>query len=323
MTHLFPVAALGLAVIFAQPLQAQEYPLSIETKFGTSVIESQPQRVATVDYAGTDDILALGFQPLTARYWFGDYDNSIWPWAQPYLTDEPEVLRGNLNFEQIAATDPDVIIAIRSGITDEEYDRLSQIAPVVAVPPGMGDYELTWDQRAMVVGRALGKEDEAAARVAAIRDRLAEVAAAHPGWAGTTFAMATFWDGSVGLYSAGDSGTSLIASMGLQVPDAVKDLSVPGEYYVTLSQEMLPVLDQDVLFWYTTADNMAGIDGLELRPLMRAYKEGREVMLPDTSMSSGALSYGSLLSLPAAIDALVPQIEAAADGDPATAVVTP
>ena len=44
------------------------------------------------------------------------------------------ILRHILPFDQIADTQPDVILAAYSGLTQEDYDTLSKIAPVVAYP---------------------------------------------------------------------------------------------------------------------------------------------------------------------------------------------
>jgi len=314
-------ALVAATVCVAATSQADtQYPLSLDHTFGTSVIPEQPERVATVDYAGGDNLLALGYQPLTVRYWFGEYGNAVWPWAQPLLESEPEVIRGELNFEQIAKTNPDVILAIRSGITEEDYEQLSKIAPVVAVPEGVGDYSLTWQERARIVGRVLNKQDEVDTRISAIEDQLAAVDNAHPEWDGKTFAMATYWNG-VGVYSAEDTGVILIENMGLTVQPAVEELTEAGEFYITLSEEKLPLIDADVLFWYTTGDARQQIESLVLRPSMNAYQEGREIFLPGNSIRNGALSYSTLLSLPKAIEVLTPLIERAVDGDPDTEVL--
>lgn len=312
-------ASIAALVSTAPALAETEYPLTIEHKFGTSVIPEQPQRVATVDYAGGDNLLALGYQPLTVRYWFGEYDNGVWPWAQPLLTSEPEVIRGELNYEQIAETRPDVILAIRSGISQEDYEQLSKIAPVVAVPKGVGDFSLTWDERARLVGRVLNKEADVEARIEDIRARMAEVDEAHPEWDGKTFAMATYWNG-VGVYSAEDAGVRFIENLGLEVKPAIEDMTDKGEFYISLSEEQLPVIDADVLFWYSSDEARKQIDALALRPQLDVYKEGREIFLPTNSQRNGALSYGTLLSIPVAIERLTPLIERAIDGDPATEV---
>lgn len=296
------------------------YPLKVEHKYGVSVIPKKPIRVATLDWAGADNILALGYQPLTTRYWFGSYKDGIWPWARSLLTAEPSVINGEINYEQIAATKPDVIMAARSGISRQDYLQLSKIAPVIATPKGEGDYTMPWDKRARLLAQVLDKEDRGQELIAKIESQIASVKKAHPDWAGKTFAMATYWNGSVGVYSGDDMTVNLIAKMGLTLSPSVADLTRKGEFYMTLSEEELGLIDADVLFWYVTGDNKKQIESLALRPYMRAFKEGREIMLPPNSMVNSALSYSSLLSLPIAIDQIVPLIELAIDGDGSTVV---
>ena len=76
--------------------------------------------------------------------WGDDDDDGVLPWVKdqleeldaetPVLFDETE----GIDFEAVADTEPDVILAAYSGLTKEEYDTLSKIAPVVAFP------ELAW-----------------------------------------------------------------------------------------------------------------------------------------------------------------------------------
>jgi iron complex transport system substrate-binding protein len=301
------------------PSLAQTFPLEIENKFGTTVIPAQPERVATIDYAGVDNVLALGFQPLTARAWTGPYENQLWPWAQKLATADPSVLRGDLNFEQIAATDPDIILALRSGITKEDYDKLTLIAPVVAVPPGHADYDLDWVEQAELAGLALGRSAEAATRIAEIKAEAKATADAHPDWQGKTFVMMTYWDGSVGLYSGTDSSVKFVESLGLTVHPRVAGLSKPGEYYMSISEEILPELDADVVFWWAPAES-PDIAGLAARKSMRAVAEGREIFLALDSLTNGAMAHGSLLSQSEAIRRVAEKVDAAVDGDPATAI---
>lgn len=47
-------------------------------------------------------------------------------------------------------------------------------------------------------------------------------------------------------------------------------------------------------------------------------KQGRVIELTELSLANGALSFGSILSLPTAIEQMVPRLTAALDGDPAT-----
>lgn len=314
MKRLIPLIAL-----MAGPVLAQDYPLTIRNKFGETVIEAAPQRVATLNYGGADNVLAFGFQPLSVREWFGPYENTVWPWARDLLTGEPVVLSGTLDLEKIAAIAPDVIIATRSGITEAEYEKLSAIAPVVAVPPGHEDYDLNWRDRALLTGQALGRIDAAQDAMARVDRTLEALHEDHPDWAGKTFALMTYYDGSLGLYTPTDSSVQFFIDMGLTLHPRVAEISPEGQFYTSISEEVLPELDADVIFWFASP-GMAEIEALAPRRAMRAPREGREVYLTLTSEANGALSYGSVLSLIEATRSLAPMIDAALDGDPATEV---
>ncbi|MCC5973131.1 MAG: ABC transporter substrate-binding protein [Rubellimicrobium sp.] len=310
------IGALALILASALALRAQDFPLTIETRFGPTVIEAPPERVASLDYNGADNLLALGIQPVTIRDWYGDHPRALWPWADPLLTGTPTILRGVLDFEAIAATDPDVIIALWSGITAEEHTRLSLIAPVVAVPEGVGDFALAWQAQVAIMARAVGREAEAAAQVAAIGERLA--AAANPDWQGRTAAVAFAWEADgPGAYTSSDIRPQLLADLGFVTPPAIDALATGANAFaITMSPEDLSPIDGDLIVWITTDDAYPHVLSLAARPFLTAVQEGREVFT-DTELGS-AFSHSTLLSLPYAIDRLVPMIEAALDGDPAT-----
>ncbi len=309
----------GLALIVAAaPALAQDFPLTLEHSFGTTVIEAAPERVASVDYAGADDLLALGIQPVTIRYWYGDHPRAVWPWADPLLeSDAPVILRGDLDFEAIAATDPDVIIALWSGIDQEQYDKLSLIAPVVAVPEGVDAFGLPWDTRALLTGEAMGRAAEAQALVDAIRSQMAGIAAAHPDWQGLTSAVAHNWEGTPGAYTATDIRPQVMTALGFTNAPAIDAMvTEPDQFVVDLSPEDLSPLNVDLLLWVTDQAGFPHVMDMAARAYMPAVQEGREVFV-DAELTS-AFSHASLLALPYALDRMVPMIEAALDGDPAT-----
>ncbi len=121
---------------------ATAFPITIEHAYGETVIEEQPERVATVAWSNHEVPLALGVVPvgMAAADWGDDDDDGVLPWVEdkleelgaetPVLFDETE----GIDFEAVADTTPDVILASYSGLTQEDYDTLSKIAPVVAYP---------------------------------------------------------------------------------------------------------------------------------------------------------------------------------------------
>ncbi|WP_258304931.1 ABC transporter substrate-binding protein, partial [Escherichia coli] len=89
-----------------------------------------------------------------------------------------------IDFEAVAAVDPDVILAAYSGLTQSDYDTLSQIAPVVAYP----DSPWTTDWRRMIqmnsAGMGMGAEGDAL--IARMEAQIADTLAAHPALQGKT-----------------------------------------------------------------------------------------------------------------------------------------
>ncbi len=121
-----------------------EYPITIEHALGTVTLDEKPERVATVNWANHEVPLALGVVPvgMAAANFGDDDDNGLLPWVEERLeelgAETPRVvrrdrrhrLRGRLRYEP-----PDVILAAYSGLTQEDYDTLSEIAPRHRLPP--------------------------------------------------------------------------------------------------------------------------------------------------------------------------------------------
>ena len=118
------------------------FPVSIEHVYGTTTIDERPERVATVAWANHEVPLALGVVPvgMSMATWGDDDGDGVLPWVEdqlealgaevPVLFDETD----GIDFEAVADTEPDVILAAYSGITQEDYDTLSSIAPTIAYP---------------------------------------------------------------------------------------------------------------------------------------------------------------------------------------------
>ena len=314
------LTASAATLLLALPALAQEFPLTIEHKFGSTVIPAKPQRVASIDYAGIDNLLAVGVSPVTVRQWrpMDGFEHTAGPWAAPLLTTEPALIDGELDFEAIAAAEPDIIIALYSGIDQDAYDKLSLIAPVVAVPEGSSDYGLSWEDRARRVAEAVGESARAEEQIAAIADQLAAIAAAHPEWATKTAALAGFTDGAPWAYSMYDVRAKFLYEMGFSQTRAMAELADATTFWLELSAEQLEVIDADVLVYYTMDDQVQAVLDEPNRRFLKASKNGGEAFLGDLTIA--ALARVSLLSIPVALETLVPMLEAAADGDPATIV---
>jgi iron complex transport system substrate-binding protein len=299
---------------------AAAFPVAIEHKYGSTTIEAQPERVVSVGFADQDAILALGVVPVGIRDWYGDQPNAVWPWATDELGDATtEVLSSSeLNFEQIRALDPDVIVGLTSGMTDEEYETLSQIAPTVPQSDEYIDYGVPWQVVQTTIGQALGKSALAEQLVADTEQLLADVAAEHPEWDGKELAIAYEFDGQVGAYASGDGRPRLMSALGFVTPQEYDELA--GDlFFSTFSWEEVSRLDKDLVMWISSAEDIVeSIKANPLRGQLVASQEGREIFLDP--LEAGAFSFASVLSIPYLVDVLVPQIEAAMDADPATSI---
>jgi ABC-type Fe3+-hydroxamate transport system substrate-binding protein len=302
------------------------FPVTIEHKYDTTQIREAPERVVSVGVTDQDPILALGVTPVGVTDWFGDQPHAVWQWARDELGDAKPAIVGvdtELNFEQIASLRPGLIIGVSSGITEDQYDKLSQIAPTVAHSKEHADYAVPWQEQTRMIGRALGRAEKAEELIAEVEERVDEARQAHPEFQGKTAVAATPSDpGSFGAWGPGDVSGRFLTSLGFELPAEITRLTGDG-VQADISREQLGLLDVDVLLWLLNAPEER--DALANDPLYQQLdvpKEGRHVFM-EYEPFGAALFFSSVLSLPFALDGLVPQIAAAVDGDPATEVTTP
>ncbi len=295
--------------------------MTIEHKYGETTIEAAPERVVSVGFADQDPLLALGIVPVAIRDWYGDQPFATWPWATPALGDaEPTVLPSTeLNFEQIRSLDPDLIVGVSSGMTEEEYATLSGIAPTLPQSAEFIDYGVPWQEATRVIGEATGRLAEAEALIADVEGQLQAAADAHPEWDGLEAAVGyVLSETEIGAYASADPRPRLMAELGFVTPAEFDELA--GDlFYSSFSFEEMGRLDRDVLVWIS--GDPAINDQIRANPLREqlvAVDEGRELFLDQ--LQAGAFSFSSPLSIPYLLETLVPQLEAAADGDPATEV---
>lgn len=298
---------------------------TIEHKYGSTEISGTPERVVTVGLTDQDPLLALGVKPVGIREWYGGYPSATWPWAQDELGDaEQEVLPNtDINFEQVATLEPDLILGLNSGLTEQEYDTLSEIAPTVAPPGQYIDYGIPWQEQTRVAGRALGQEERAEELVAEVEARFDQAREEHPEFEGANGIV-------VGVNSEGDSYAPapyspqdvrgrFMTALGFEQPTEIGELA-GDSFFASLSRERLDLLDTaDVLIWVQLDIGFDPVRNDPLYQLLDVPQEGRDIFLEDEVLN-GALSFGTVLSLPFVLDELVPQIAAAVDGDPETEV---
>lgn len=290
---------------------AGAFPVTVAHKYGTTEVKAQPTRVVTLGLSDQDTALALGVKPVGVVDWFKERPFGNWPWAQPLWGDtQPEIVgeRDEFNFEKIAALEPDLIIAQYSGMTKENYDTLSQIAPTVGQPAKYDDYAAPWQEMTRAIGKALGKADQTEELIAGIDKRFADVRAQHPEWAGKTAAIVDPYEpGQYAVFSATDPKALFMTEMGFAVPEEITKLA-GKENATVISSERLDLVDVDRLLFLTsdpTAESRVKAD--KVYAGLKVATEGRAVFLPyEDPPLGGALSFNTVLSIPYAIDQVVP-----------------
>ncbi|MFL1376831.1 iron-siderophore ABC transporter substrate-binding protein [Nocardiopsis protaetiae] len=269
-------------------------PITIEHALGTTVIESQPERVATVNWANHEVPLALGVVPVgMAAANFGDDDgDGLLPWVDEKLQElgaEPPVLfdeTDGIDFEAVADTTPDVILAAYSGLTQEDYDTLSEIAPVVAYPETA--WGTPWQDMIAFNSQAMGMAEEGEALIADLEEEIAAAAAEHPSLEGKTAMFLTHVDTSdlseVSFYTTHDTRALFFEDLGLATPESVATASAGTDAFsLTHSAEQADTFgDVDIIVTYGGDELVEALEADPLLSQMPAVENGAIVPLPGT-----------------------------------------
>jgi iron complex transport system substrate-binding protein len=304
---------------------AEAFPVTVEHAYGETTIEAKPERVATVAWANHEVPLALGIVPvgMSKATWGDDDGDGVLPWVEDKLTelgaDTPVLFdeTDGIDFEAVADTQPDLILAAYSGITQEEYDTLSKIAPVVAYP-GVA-WATSYEDMITLESEALGLADEGQQLIADLDQQVTDSFAAHPSLAGKSI-MFAYIDpndlSQVGFYTTHDTRPTFVAGAGMTIPAVVEEESAKtDEFYVTRSAENPEdFADVDVFVTYGDPDGkmVAQIQADPLLSKIPAVKAGAIAILED-STPLAASANPSPLSIGWGIDEYFDLLAAAAD----------
>ena len=293
------------------------FPVTIEHAFGETEITAAPERVATWGWGSTEAVLALGVVPVAmGQQTYAANEDGVLPWAAEELeaigAETPAILTDDGEtppYEELVEAAPDVILAPYSGITEEQYELLSEIAPTVAFE---GEpWTTPWREVITTVGTALGLDDEAQGVLDGLDAELAAQAEAHPELAGLT--VAAVWDvaGTFYVYTPEDSRVEFLSALGLEDAPAVAELANgDSPFFYTLSYEQL---DSDVLISYhdTQAEADAVLASAAIRAIP-AVSRGQVAQVVGTELIA-AVSPPTALSLTYGLDELVASLSAAAE----------
>lgn len=255
---------LGTALAAATPEIIDEYSLEVVSEtdstrtvrhvLGESEVPKEPQRIVSLSFLLTDDLLALGVKPVASETYEADFAY-LNPLAEGII---PIPFRGDVsNLEAVLAAQPDLILvgAYNGEIYDgADYAQLSQIAPTVVINETDSYIADRW-----VFDLGVVLEEEEAARWAEYQDKLAAARAQLEAAVGNE---------KVGLFRVtsrdfriyGNVGyTSVLYNegVGLTPPELARKLAW-GKYNESVSLEVLPQLhDAEHLFISVDGDEDA------------------------------------------------------------------
>ena len=238
-----------------------EYPMTIKHALGEAVLESKPERIVTIQWANHDISLALGVVPVgfsAANFGVQD-DSGLLPWTKEKLDElgatDPNVFQDTdgLDFEAISDANPDVILAAYSGITEEEYETLTQIAPVVAYPTSA--WTTTWREQVELNAAGMGMKEEGEKLIVDTENLIAEKLSAYPQIEGKKVVWVNFSAQDLSqlhIYTPVDSRVAFLEELGLTAPESISSLITdPKSYSLNLSTENVEALfDADIIVGY-------------------------------------------------------------------------
>ncbi|MEV0050952.1 iron-siderophore ABC transporter substrate-binding protein [Saccharopolyspora shandongensis] len=285
------------------------FPANVPNRYGAAEIMAAPQRVVTLGITDHDVLLPLGVIPAGLTKW-GPWESGVGPWAEPFLGGQrPKVFGSEVDVEGVIALAPDVMIALQSALTQEQYNRLSTFNPVVAQPPNSIDYGVNWRVQAETIGQALGKQAEVAKLLADTQARIDETRQANPLFEGKTHVtVRTDSAGTYAAYTKQDARTALLEQLGLRLSPAIENLDSGGKFNVKVSKEQVSLLDADVVI--VTTAKAADVDAVRKDPLLNnlpAAKRGALVLLDDYDLTM-ALGSATVSSIPFALERLTPKL---------------
>lgn len=285
------------------------FPVRIPNRYGEAEIPGTPRSVVSLGITDHDVLLPLGVVPTGITQW-GPWDSGVGPWVQPMLEGhDPQLFGAEVDAEGVIALTPDVMVAVQSALTRDEYERLTSFNPVVAQPPNTIDYGVPWRQQAEVIGRAVGKREEAKQLIAETQAKIDRARQNNPALDGKTHVtVRTDSAGTYAAYTKQDARTALLEQLGLRLAPAIDKMDDGSEFNIKVSKEQVSLLEADVVL--VTTEQPTDVANVRNDPLLNnlpAAKRGSLVLVDDYDLTM-ALGSATVSSIPYVLDRLPEQL---------------
>lgn len=298
------------------------FPVVIKHAFGETVISEKPEKIAAISWGNQDVPLALGLIPVgVSEANYGVIDGSgLLPWTlekfselgetEPVLFDDV----AGIDYEGINNVKPDVILAAYSGITKEEYELLSEIAPVIAYPEM--PWQTYWRDQILMDSKGIGMESEGQKLVGELEGLILEKKEEYPSVDGKSAAFFYFSPQDLSkfyIYLPSDPRVAYLKDLGMVMPLSVEKLALENESFaIELSAENIDLIqDMDIIVTYGNAELLEILKNDPLIGKIPAVKRGSVAIIEDGTPLA-ASGTPSALSIPHTIDEYLEIIETAA-----------
>lgn len=315
----------------AESSQSSAGGVVIEHAHGSTTISEKPQRIVALSWMTPDIVAALGVNPVGVEEVWGADDSGFQPWFKDFVMDEygetPETIpyaEEGPNYEAIKALKPDLILGLYSGITDIEYERLSEIAPTVPYIEGPWNPS-TWEDMTRTVGKAMWEDEKAEQLISETEDLVSTLADEHPEFEGKTFVWGlTLNEGGtdLGVYLEYDARVRITEALGFTSTSAMDSFlsSAEGDnWYTGVSLENLYDVQADLFAAWgnSIAEGDYTVDNA-IVSRWEPIAANSYVIYADAAAAS-AISAPTVLSLKYILPTYVDDLAAALQGNPTIA----
>ncbi|MBP6684375.1 MAG: ABC transporter substrate-binding protein [Leucobacter sp.] len=329
---LVAAAALALAGCSAPadtaPEKGTETGVTIEHAHGSTNIPEKPKRIVALGWMTPDIVAALGENPVGVEEVWGADESGYQPWFKDFVMEQygetPEIIpyaKEGPNYEGIKELKPDLILSLYSGVTDVEYERLSEIAPTVPYIKGPWDPS-TWEDMTRTVGKAMWEDEKAEELVTETDELVTSLAAEHPEFEDKTFVWGlTLTEGGtdLGVYLEYDPRVRITESLGFKSTSAMDSFLATAEgdnWYTGVSLENLYDVEADVFAAWggSKAEGTATVEN-KIISRWNPIANNAYVIYSDQAEAS-AISAPTVLSLQYILPKYVDDLAAALQGKP-------
>jgi iron complex transport system substrate-binding protein len=273
---------------------------TVTTPEGDVTVPSDPQRIVSVHSWSTETLFDLGVTPVGVE----DGGEQYVPprYLDRWKPIDKVAQGGTIDFEKLAALQPDVIVGVDVPYLSADYEKLSAIAPTVLAP---FDDDSSWQDYPAFTADAVNRTaqlDELKADYAAAVDEVRSTyadAIASTRW---DIIQGGFDAGNYWIYGTGSPIGTVLTDIGSTFADATTN--APGSESQSVSYEQAGLLqDADAIVYYTNNDGSPANDIDQLFAL-QAYQSLPAVVAGNTVGTSDFL-LGSYADANGALDSIV------------------